>query len=76
MQTVQDISLNKHLSFEYISFDRVVLRGYIQNLFVEGSVINLLRNLGFKNYTNGVMIILTDKLNFIQENYKKEFLIG
>jgi hypothetical protein len=63
MQTVQDTSLQKHISFEYTSFDRVVLRGYIQRLFVEGSVINLLRNLGFKNHSNGVMRIITDKLN-------------
>jgi len=63
MQTVQDTSLQKHISFEYTSFDRVVLRGYIQRLFVEGSVINLLRNLGFKNHSNGVMRLLTDKLN-------------
>ena len=63
MQTVSDIKLQKHLSFEYTGFDRVVLRGYIQKLFVEGSVISLLRNLGFKNYSNGVMRILTDKLN-------------
>ncbi|MCK5677774.1 MAG: hypothetical protein KAH72_04800 [Flavobacteriaceae bacterium] len=102
MQTVLDLNLKKHLSFEYTSFDRVVLRGYIQKLFVEGSVINLLRNLGFNNYSNGVMRILTDKfnahikktaekidtkihwwgkqekdkyhskINFIQDNYKKE----
>jgi len=41
MQTVQDTSLQNHISFEYTSFDKVVLRGYIQRLFVEGSVINL-----------------------------------
>ena len=63
MHTVQDLELQKHLSFEYTSFDRVVLRGYIQKLFIEGSVINLLRNLGFNSYSNGVMRILTDKLN-------------
>ena len=63
MQTVSDNKLQNHLSFEYTSFDRVVLRGYIQKLFVEGSVINLLRNLGFKTYSNGVMRILTDKFN-------------
>ncbi len=63
MQTVQDTSLQDHLSFEYTSFDRIVLRGYTQGLFVEGSVINLLRNLGFSNHSNGVMRLLTDKLN-------------
>jgi len=63
MQTIHDSNLKKHILFEYTSFDRVVLRGYVQRLFVEGSVINLLRNLGFKNHSNGVMRILTDKLN-------------
>lgn len=63
METITDSQLKKHISFEYTSFDRVVLRGYIQNLFVEGSVIHLLRNLGFKSHSNGVMRILTDKLN-------------
>ncbi len=56
-------TLEKHLRFEYTSFDRVIFRGYIQNLFATGSVIKLLRNLGFSNYTDGVMRILTDKLN-------------
>ena len=55
--------LDKHIDFEYTSFDRVVLRGYISRLFVEGQVINLLRNLGFKSYGNGVLRILTDQLN-------------
>lgn len=63
MQTTQDTSLSNHLLYEYTSFDRVVLRGYIQKLFVEGSVINLLRNLGFRSHSDGVMRILTDKLN-------------
>ncbi len=63
MQTVNNTPLKKHISFEYTSFDRVVLRGYVQQLFVEGSVIQLLRNLGFKSHSNGVMRILTDKLN-------------
>ncbi len=63
MQTTQNTSLENHISYEYTSFDRVVLRGYIQNLFIEGSVINLLRNLGFATHSNGVMRIMTDKLN-------------
>lgn len=63
MQTTHGNPLTKHLSFEYTSFDRVVLRGYIQGLFVEGSVIKLLRNLGFASHSNGVLRILTDKLN-------------
>ena len=63
MQTTNGTSIAKHISYEYTSFDRVVLRGYIQSLFVEGSVINMLRNLGFTSHSNGVMRILTDKLN-------------
>lgn len=55
--------LSDHIKFSYSSFDRVVLRGYIPNLFVEGSVIKLLRNLGFKSYSNGVLKTLTDQLN-------------
>jgi hypothetical protein len=34
----------KHIDFSYSCFDRVVLRGYFPNLFVEGCVINLLGN--------------------------------
>ena len=56
-------SLDKHISFKYTSFDRVVLRGYVLNLFSEGSVITLLRNLGFNKHSDGVMRILTDQLN-------------
>ena len=56
-------TLAPHISFKYTSFDRVVLRGYIQGLFVEGSVINMLRNLGFKTHSNAVLRILTDQLN-------------
>ncbi len=72
MLTTQENRLEKHISFEYTSFDRVVLRGYVQRLFVEGSVINLLRNLGFNNHSNGVNRILTDKLNsHIKKTAKK-----
>ncbi len=63
MHTVQDSSLQKHILFEYTSFDKVVFRGHIQRLFFEGSVISLLRNLGINNHSNGVMRILTDKFN-------------
>lgn len=55
--------LDQHISFSYSSFDRILLRGYLPNLFVEGSVINLLRNLGFSNHSNGVLKTLTDQLN-------------
>ncbi len=53
----------ENIDFIYNSFDRVILRGYITSLFVEGSVINLLRNLGFNNHSNGVLKLLTDQLN-------------
>ncbi|HHB52142.1 MAG TPA: hypothetical protein ENK75_03740 [Saprospiraceae bacterium] len=48
MKTVHS-PLEERLLFEYTSFDRVVLRGYIQGLFIEGSIIHLLRKLG-KNW--------------------------
>jgi len=56
-------SIQEHIDFVYTSFDRVLLRGYLPNLFVEGSVIKLLRNLGFQNHSNGVIKLLTDQLN-------------
>jgi hypothetical protein len=59
----------KHIDFSYSCFDRVVLRGYLPSLFVEGSVIKLLRNLGFAKHTNGVLKTLTDQLN---QHIKKE----
>ena len=55
--------LEDHINFFYSSFDRVLLRGYLPNLFVEGSVIRLLRNLGFTSHSNGVLRDLTDQLN-------------
>lgn len=55
--------LDKHIGLSYSSFDRIVFRGYLPGLFVEGSVIKLLRNLGFNNHTNGVLKSLTDQLN-------------
>ena len=65
-------TLAPHISFKYTSFDRVVLRGYIQGLYKEGSVINMLRNLGFKKHSNAVLRILTDQLNsHIQKTAEK-----
>ena len=55
--------LKEHISFSYSSFDRVLLRGYLPGLFIEGSVISLLRNLGFTNHSNGVLRTLTDQFN-------------
>jgi hypothetical protein len=65
-------TLAPHISFKYTSLDRVVLRGYIQGLYKEGSVINMLRNLGFKKHSNAVLRILTDQLNsHIQKTAEK-----
>jgi hypothetical protein len=55
--------LEKHISFSYSSFDRILLRGYLPNLFIEGNVISLLRNLGFKDHSNGVLRTMTDQFN-------------
>jgi len=55
--------LDKNIGFSYSSFDRIVFRGYLPGLFVEGSVIKLLRNLGFTTHTNGVLKSITDQLN-------------
>ena len=62
LETISD-KLGNHIDFYYSCFDRVLFRGYIRNLFVEGSVIKLLRNLGFKKYSNGVLNTLTDQLS-------------
>lgn len=56
-------SQQEHLSFTYSCFDRVIIRGYIRNLFYMGGVVNLLRSLGFKKLTSGVLRTLTDQLN-------------
>ena len=63
MTSILHTKLDKHIGFSYSSFDRIVFRGYLPSLFMEGSVIKLLRNLGFNNHTNGVLKSLTDQLN-------------
>ena len=63
MTSILHTKLDKHIRFSYSSFDRIVFRGYLPSLFMEGSVIKLLRNLGFNNHTNGVLKSLTDQLN-------------
>ena len=62
MQSFKE-QLGDHIEFSYSCFDRVVLRGYMPHLFFEGSVVKLLRNLGFKRHTNGVFKLLTDQFN-------------
>jgi hypothetical protein len=56
-------SQQEHLAFTYSCFDRVIIRGYIRNLFCMGGVVNLLRSLGFKTLSPGVLRTLTDQLN-------------
>jgi hypothetical protein len=53
----------QNIKFNYSCFDRVILRGYIIRLFFAGGIAVLLRALGFKSLSNGVMRILTDQLN-------------
>ncbi len=54
---------SENIDFIYSSFDRLILRGYITSLFMEGSVIKLLSDLGFNNHSNGVLKLFTDQLN-------------
>jgi hypothetical protein len=55
--------LNGYIDFTYSSFDRLLFRGYITSLFFDGQVVSLLRNMGFKDHSNGVLKLLTDQLN-------------
>ncbi len=52
-----------NINFHYSCFDRVVIRGYILNLFTTGGIVILLRALGFNKLSDGIMRILTDQLN-------------
>lgn len=52
-----------NIKFNYTCFDRVIIRGYIRNLFFEAGVVLFLRAMGFHTLTNGVMRIFTDQLN-------------
>ena len=54
-------NLGEHIDYTYSSFDRVVLRGYMLNMFMEGSIIALLRNLGFTSHSNGVLTHIAAK---------------
>ena len=54
---------SKNINFKYTCFDRVILRGYIRLLLFPAGVIRILRLMGFRKFTNGVMRILTDQLN-------------
>ncbi|MCK4822707.1 hypothetical protein KA005_43490, partial [bacterium] len=52
-----------NIKFDYICFDRVIIRGYIRSLFFEAGIVLFLRAMGFCRLTNGVMRIFTDQLN-------------
>jgi hypothetical protein len=58
---LQQFSAN--IKFDYICFDRVIIRGYIRGLFFEAGIVLFLRAMGFCRLTNGVMRIFTDQLN-------------
>ncbi|GAB6163340.1 hypothetical protein JCM12298_25000 [Desulfothermus naphthae] len=51
---------SKNIKFSYTSFDRVILRGYILDLFYEGGVVSFLKSMGFVKRSNGVIPIFTD----------------
>jgi hypothetical protein len=63
---------NANIKFSYFCFDRVIIRGYIRHLFFAGGVAILLKVLGFKQTTSGVMRILTDQLNAHIEKVAKQ----
>jgi len=63
---VQNDFIDSHrdrIAFTYFSFDRVIIKGYIKNMFNLGAVVYLLRSLGFYSISKGVLRILTDQLN-------------
>ena len=62
----------KNINSVYHCFDRVIVRGHIGWMYCAGSVINFLRERGFKKHTNGVMRILTDQLNSHVEKTAKK----
>ena len=62
----------KNIKFNYHSFDRVIIRGYIRSLFHPAGIVKILRLLGFNKYSSGVMRMLTDQLNkHIQKTAEK-----
>lgn len=63
---------SSNIKFNYFCFDRVILRAYILPLFYAAGVAKLLKVLGFKKLTNGVMRILTDQLNSHIEKMAKK----
>ena len=72
MQNLFTTQFEDHLRGVYSCFDRVIIRGYIHKLFFEGGVINFLRSVGFRRFSNGVMRIFTDQLNAHIEKIAKK----
>jgi len=72
MQNLFTTQFDSHLQGIYSCFDRVIIRGYIHKLFYEGGLINFLRSVGFRKFTNGVMRIFTDQLNAHIEKIAKK----
>jgi|GEM_PF-6317990 len=62
-------TVRSHILGIYSCFDRVIVRGYLHNLFTTGGLIHFLRSSGFTKFTDGVMRIFTDQLN----NHIKKF---
>ena len=63
MQNTFTSQFADHIHGIYNCFDRVIVRGYIHKLFFAGGLINFLRSIGFRKFTDGVMRIFTDQLN-------------
>ena len=53
----------ENIKFNYTSFDRVIVRGYILSFFSLGVVVQFLKAMVFSKKSNGVMRIFTDQLN-------------
>jgi len=65
---------SENIKFDYTSFDRVIIRGYILRLFSSACVVLFLRAMGFSRSTNGIMRIFTDQLNsHISRQAQSEF---
>ena len=54
---------SNRIKFSYTCFDRVVIRGYIRKFFGIGSLIYILRHMGFRTVSNTVFRKFTDMLN-------------
>jgi len=73
MQNQFTTQFGSHIHGIYSCFDRVIVRGYIHKLFFAAGMINFLRSVGFRKFTNGVMRIFTDQLNaHIEKTAKKQ----